>query len=181
MVLVAKNLPASVGDVRDSGLISGSGRSPGGGHGHPLQYSCLGSPIDRGAWWAIVHVVAKSWTWLKWLSTCRHRIYLDSFQVSSYIIPLCIWNQHYRKEFLWREKSSKQMWCLLHFLLCSSAGILTGYFCSLNGSFTKCWSTISSGWRRCHLFFSLYTLQETCINEKGSVYWRFRKSNFIIW
>ena len=48
----------------DLGLISESGRSPGEGHGHPLQYSCLENPKDRGAWWATVQGVAKSWTWL---------------------------------------------------------------------------------------------------------------------
>ena len=46
----------------DQGSISGSGRSPGGGNGNPLQYSCLENPMDRGAWWATVHGVAKSWT-----------------------------------------------------------------------------------------------------------------------
>ena len=66
---MVKNPPASAGDVRDTGLISGSGRSPGGGHGSPLQYSCLDSPMDRGAWWATVHSVAKSQTRLKQLST----------------------------------------------------------------------------------------------------------------
>ena len=45
-----KNLPASAGDVRDTGSIPGSGRSPGRGHGHPLQYPCLGNPMDRGSW-----------------------------------------------------------------------------------------------------------------------------------
>ena len=53
------------GDVRDAGLIPGWGRSSGGGHINPLQYSCLTSSMDRGAWWIIVHRVAKSWTWLK--------------------------------------------------------------------------------------------------------------------
>ena len=48
--LVVKSIPAQAGDVRDAGLIPGSGRSPGGGHGNPLQCSCLGNPIDRGAW-----------------------------------------------------------------------------------------------------------------------------------
>ena len=57
---MVKNLPASAGDSRDAGSIPGSGRSPGGGLGHPLQYSCLENPIDRGAWQAIVHGVAKS-------------------------------------------------------------------------------------------------------------------------
>ena len=57
--LVVKNLPASAGDARDVGLISGLERSPGGGHGKPLQYSCLENPMDREAWWATVHGVAK--------------------------------------------------------------------------------------------------------------------------
>ena len=55
-----KDLPASAGDIRDVGLIPESGRSPGGGHGNPLQYSCLENPMDRGAWRDTVHVVAKS-------------------------------------------------------------------------------------------------------------------------
>ena len=59
MALVVKNPPANAGDRRDAGLIPGSGRSPGGGHGNPPQYSCLENPTDRGAWQAIVHSVAK--------------------------------------------------------------------------------------------------------------------------
>ena len=51
------------------GLIPGSGRSPGGGHGNPLQYSCLGNPMDRGAWEVTVHGITKSQRWLKRLST----------------------------------------------------------------------------------------------------------------
>ena len=50
---VVKNLPANAGDVEDAGLIPESGRSPGGGNGNPLQYFCLGNPMDRGAWWAM--------------------------------------------------------------------------------------------------------------------------------
>ena len=61
VLLVVKNLPANAGDRRDKGSIPGSGRSPGGGHGNPLQYSCLENPKDKGAWWATVHKVAKSW------------------------------------------------------------------------------------------------------------------------
>ena len=52
MALVGKNLPANAGDVRDAGLIPGRGRSPGGGNGTLLQYSCLGNPMDREAWQA---------------------------------------------------------------------------------------------------------------------------------
>ena len=63
-----RNSPANA-DIRDVGSIPGSGRSPGGEHGKPLQYSCLENPVDRGAWRATVHGVAKSETRLKWLST----------------------------------------------------------------------------------------------------------------
>ena len=69
MALVVKNPTASVGDIRDLSSIPGSGRSPEGGHGNPLQYSHLENPMDRGAWRAIVHGIAKSWTGLKRLST----------------------------------------------------------------------------------------------------------------
>ena len=57
---MVKNLPINVEDTGDSGLISESGRSPGGGNGNPLRYSCLGNPMHRGVWWAIVHSVAES-------------------------------------------------------------------------------------------------------------------------
>ena len=59
VVLVVKNPPAEARDIRDAGRIPGSGRSPGGGHGNPLQYSCLGNPMDRGAWRATVCRVTK--------------------------------------------------------------------------------------------------------------------------
>ena len=62
VVLVVKNLPANAEDTRDVGSIPGSGRSPGDGHGNPLQYSCLENPMDRGAWQVTVHGVTKSWT-----------------------------------------------------------------------------------------------------------------------
>ena len=66
---MVKSQLASAGDIRHAGSIPGSGRSPGGGHGNPVQYSCLENPMDRGAWWATVHSVAKSWTRLKQLRT----------------------------------------------------------------------------------------------------------------
>ena len=69
VALVVKNLPANAGVVREAGFIPGSGRSPGGGHGNPLQYSCLENPMVRGAWWATIYRVVKSWTRLKQLST----------------------------------------------------------------------------------------------------------------
>ena len=64
-MLEVKNLPANAGDIRDQGSIPGLGRTPGGGQGDPLQYSCLENPMDRGAGWVMVHRVANSWTRLK--------------------------------------------------------------------------------------------------------------------
>ena len=61
IVSVIKSPPAN---ARDVGLIPGLGRSPREGNGNPLQYSCLENPMDRGAWWATIHRVTKSWTWM---------------------------------------------------------------------------------------------------------------------
>ena len=63
--MALKNLPANAGDARDASSVPGLGRSPGGGHGKPLQYSCLENPMDRGAWWAPVLRVTKGQTRLK--------------------------------------------------------------------------------------------------------------------
>ena len=88
MVLVVKNPPANAGDIRDAGSIPGSERSPGGGYGNPLQYSCLENPVDGGTWqrWGVVgggqveratvHEVTKSWKQLKQLSMHAERWYL---------------------------------------------------------------------------------------------------------
>ena len=62
VTLVVKNPPANAGDIRDMGSILESGISSGGGHGNLLQYSCLENSMDRGAWWATIHRVAKSRT-----------------------------------------------------------------------------------------------------------------------
>ena len=64
VALVAKNPPANAGDTRDTGSIPASGRSPGGGHGNPLQHSCLEILMDRGTWWAIAHGITQSRTQL---------------------------------------------------------------------------------------------------------------------
>ena len=82
--LVIKNLPADAGDIRDAGSSPGLERSPGGGHGNPLWYPCLEHPTDMRAWWAIVHGVTKSQTWLKWLSTHRH-FYHTKFQIRKFV------------------------------------------------------------------------------------------------
>ena len=56
---MVKNLPANAGDIRDTGLIPGLGKSLGGGRGNSLQYSCLENPMDRGVWWTMVHGFAE--------------------------------------------------------------------------------------------------------------------------
>ena len=61
-VLVVKNPPANEGATRDAGTIPGSGRSPGGGNGNPIQYSCLENPVVRGTWWPTAHRVTKNRT-----------------------------------------------------------------------------------------------------------------------
>ena len=58
-VLVVKNPPATAGDIRDVVSIPGSGKSPEGWHGNPVQYCCLENPMDRGAWWAMVHGITR--------------------------------------------------------------------------------------------------------------------------
>ena len=68
-----KNTPGNAGDIRGTNLIPGSARSPGGGHGNPLQYSSLENPMDREVWWATVHGVIKSQTGLKPFRIHSHR------------------------------------------------------------------------------------------------------------
>ena len=77
--LAVKNPPVNAGDTRDPGLISELGRSPGGGHGNPLQYTCLENPMDRGVWWVIVHGITKRHIWsdLAHTANLRFQIHED--------------------------------------------------------------------------------------------------------
>ena len=77
MAVVVKNALDNAGDIRDLDYIHGLGRSPGGRHGNPLQYSCLENAMDREDWWATVHRVTKSQTQLKRLSmhTCINEVF----------------------------------------------------------------------------------------------------------
>ena len=81
VVLVVKNLPVSEGDIRDVSSMPAGGISSGRGHGDSLQYPCLKNAMDRGAWWAIDHRVAKSWTCLKQLRTYACTLYLKTLAV----------------------------------------------------------------------------------------------------
>ena len=79
--------PAASAEDKDSGLISGSGRFPGRAHGNSFLYSCLENPMDRGAWWAKVHRVRKSQTWLKKLSRDTHSmIYMQTYHMNSVVL-----------------------------------------------------------------------------------------------
>ena len=101
----------SEGDIRDLGSIPGSGRSPGGGHGNPVQYSCLENLMDRGAWKAMIHWITKSWTRLKLLSMQHEKPQPDSRRRVPY--RQCI--SHYTKDFLalkQRPGSELHMWKL---------------------------------------------------------------------
>ena len=75
---MVKNLPAKAGDVRDVGLILGTGRPPGARHGNPVQYSCLENPMDRGARRATVYRVTKGWTRVKRLAHLHTETSADS-------------------------------------------------------------------------------------------------------
>ena len=100
---------ASACNAGDLGLIPGSGRSPGEGNGNPLQYSCLENPMDRGAWWATVHGIAKSRTWisdftftftlhpinLKTKGKERKKKQTNKKKNSVDIIKKCFWRKHY--------------------------------------------------------------------------------------
>ena len=81
---MVKNLPADAGDIRDVDSISGWRKSPGGGHGNPLQYSCLENPMDTGVWWATVHGVTKSRTRLK--RQHAHTLTLFLFQLAAWAV-----------------------------------------------------------------------------------------------
>ena len=87
---VVKNPPANAGDAGDESWIPGSGRWPGGRNGNPIQYSCLENSMDRGAWWATIHGVAKSQTQLVFICMCwfnfrnpnKHKILIFFFTLS---------------------------------------------------------------------------------------------------
>ena len=91
---VVKNPPANAGNAGDVGSIPGRGRSSGGGHGNPLQYSFLENPMDRGTWQSIVHRVAKSRTWLEWLSMHTHKWLLRYQCFVAVVVTVLIYEKH---------------------------------------------------------------------------------------
>ena len=121
VALKLKNPPSNAGDIRDVGSIPGLGRFPGGGNGNPFQYSCLKNPMNRGAWWATVHLVAKSQTWLKWLSTHADSVLKSSdvtlltkvHMVKAMVFPVVMYrckNWTIKKAKCWRINAFA-LWC----------------------------------------------------------------------
>ena len=115
MALVVKNLLASAGDGRDMGLILVLRRSPGERHSNPLQYSCLENPMDREAWQATIHKVAKSWTQLKQLSTEVGCLIINLWEYVSANWPRsCLWYlpPHVNTTSMWNHPTDS-MWTLV--------------------------------------------------------------------
>ena len=86
MALLIKNPSASAREVRDTSSIPESGKTPGGWHDNPLQYSCLEKPMDRGAWWATVHRITQCQTRLKQLSTYNRCLPLNKIGIQKSIL-----------------------------------------------------------------------------------------------
>ena len=126
--LSLKDSVCNAGTTGDMGSIPGLGRSPAGGHGNPLQYSSLESPMDTGAWQATVHRITKSETWLKWCSIHTHthtHTHLYSHNITLLIVQTARFRQEYWVIVRLRMKSSleygAETCCILFaslFLLC---------------------------------------------------------------
>ena len=87
VALVVKNPPADAGDLRDLGSIPGSGRSPEGGHGNPLQYSCLENPMDRGGWQAEIQSCRVRHNWSSCVYPCTHICLHDGVGADAMWLP----------------------------------------------------------------------------------------------
>ena len=109
---VVKNWPINAGDIRDMGSIPGSRRSPGRGHSKSLQYSCLENPMDRGAWWDMVHRVTKSQTLLKRLSMCAWMLKEEPPGESQALMVWGEWSSW--SSALGGDKADSVQWPLLH-------------------------------------------------------------------
>ena len=118
IVQLVKNLPANAGYTRDTSLIPGSVRSPGEGNGSPLQYSCLENSMDSGAWWATIHGVTKSQTWLSALT----HTYTHTLPYGSAISLLGIYSL--RNKNWCSHKTCTQMFIVAYIILF----ILFGYY-----------------------------------------------------
>ena len=124
----------NAGDTGHSGLISGSGRPPGGGRGNPCQYSCLGNSMDKGAWQATVYSVTKSQTWLKQMIKASSTDAREQIQARFYRDPCCKGEQ---------EQTTVSLTCFLAWRWGRQA-------CSLYGVRVRvCTGVEAEGWLRC--------------------------------
>ena len=151
MALVVKTLPVNAGDVRDMGLIPGSGKSPGGGHDNSLQYFCLENPMDRGAWWATVQRVTKNQTQWKRLST---HVYTAKYV---YLLPLLLFR------FYLPDTSSTTLFItvyLLYYIIsCYLFLAVLALRCCCLGFYTSCSFTLVVALSRCGVWASLCRAQ----------------------
>ena len=146
VVTVVKNQPANAGDIRDVGSIPGLGRSPRERNSNPLQYSCLENPIDRVAWWAIVHGVPKSRTWLKQLSmhACRdnHCKFLFFARIFLYLCTVSPLHMNLQAENFQRCKHAfaYQFTCLMYLVMCVYPLQVAVFLCAL--LYSTVWSRV---------------------------------------
>ena len=109
--LVVKNMPASAGDTREVGSIHRLGRSPGGGPNNPLQCSCLANPLDRGAWWAVVHRVTKNSDMNKPLSNNSKFLNILS-SVHQHLIIVVEVLKDFEKIIIWQSTPTGRLICV---------------------------------------------------------------------
>ena len=119
MALWVKKSICNAGARGDTGLIPASGRSPGGGNGNPLQYSCLENSMERRAWQAIVHMVEESWTQLSmstttmWLcarkkKNIRNSIYFCTTSVMAWRVVTTLWQIFFKSYISWKQNSPNE-------------------------------------------------------------------------
>ena len=148
-MLVVKNLHANKRDIKDTGSIPGRGRSPGGGHGSPLQYSCLENTMDRGACWATVQSVTKSWTWQQRLST--HTLKVKTRMVA------------------WVQNECKRVGCLRSWFQGWPGAQLTAARSSAHCCCSESSRMVQSFWNICHMLLGWEKIKFK--NSKYGFYW----------
>ena len=144
---VVKNLPANAGDA---GSLPGFGRSPGEGNGNPLQCSCLGNSMDRGAWWATVHRVAKVLDTTQQLNDNNNPIFINLLLIFTCFHFICIWQFRYPlvKNVFKSFAIFRLAWVSFHTDLCECL-----HFLKTSLSLDRCFANVLS-----HLLSWLFTL-----------------------
>ena len=173
-VVLAVNPPANAGEMRDIGSSPGSGRSPGGGHGNPLQYSCLENLMDRGAWQATVHSIIKSQTRLKWFSTHVH----VTAYFYSWLFTSCLFYQQ-NASFQHVINFNVATWTWIQLYICFHAFGILVYHCPYDVNYDALEAVIFHQVRKesiCLLYY--YSWNEIILQPDHS---RNKKYNFATW